>query len=166
MRNQFSFVLALGLAVFIAGAAGAQSSPAPAAGSSPAAGSAPLATADGEVPGTQVQVTKLKRTGDSVLLQFTIFNNSDADVGLTNLSTPIEYKAADAVYLADLAGKKKYEVVRDTDKKCLCSKGLEKVQAKSSVNLWAKFPAPPDSVQKLSVVIPHYMPIDDVPVSQ
>src|ERR1700681_1217621 len=102
MRNQFSFVLALGLGVFIAGAAGAQSSPAPAAGSSPAAGSAPLATADGEVPGTQVQVTKLKRTGDSVLLQFTIFNNSDADVGLTNLSTPIEYKAADAVYLADL----------------------------------------------------------------
>jgi hypothetical protein len=158
MRNQFSFVLALGLGVLIAAPAGAQSSP--------AAGSAPLATADGEAPGTQVQVTKLKRSGDSVLLQFTIVNNSDADVALTNLSTPIEYKAADAVYLADLAGKKKYEVVRDTDKKCLCSKGLEKVQAKSSVNLWAKFPAPPDSVQKLSVVVPHYMPIDDVPVSQ
>ena len=158
MRNQFSFVLALGLGVLIAAPARAQSSP--------AAGSAPLATADGEAPGTQVQVTKLKRSGDSVLLQFTIVNNSDADVALTNLSTPIEYKAADAVYLADLAGKKKYEVVRDTDKKCLCSKGLEKVQAKSSVNLWAKFPAPPDSVQKLSVVIPHYMPIDDVPVSQ
>ena len=162
MRNQFSFVLALGLGVLIAAPAGAQSSPAP----SPAVGSAPLATADGEAPGTQVQVTKLKRSGDSVLLQFTIVNNSDADVALTNLSTPIEYKAADAVYLADLAGKKKYEVVRDTDKKCLCSKGLEKVQAKSSVNLWAKFPAPPDSVQKLSVVVPHYMPLDDVPVSQ
>jgi hypothetical protein len=162
MRNRFSLVLGLGFSMFMAGAAGAQSSPAP----SPGSGSAPLATADGEVPGTQVQVTKLKRTGDSVLLQFTIFNNSDADVGLTNLSSPAEYKAVDAVYLADLAGKKKYEVVRDTDKKCLCSKGLEKVQAKSSVNLWAKFPAPPDSVQKLSVVVPHYMPLDDVPVSQ
>jgi hypothetical protein len=66
----------------------------------------------------------------------------------------------------DLAGKKKYEVVRDTDKNCVCSRDLQPVKSKSRVNMWAKFLAPPDSVQKLGVVIPHFMPMDDVALSQ
>ena len=34
------------------------------------------------------------------------------------------------------------------------------------VNLWSKFPAPPEDVQKISVVVPHFGPMDDVPISR
>src|SRR5438477_227671 len=66
----------------------------------------------------------------------------------------------------DAANKKKYLVVKDADKHCLCSRNLEHVASKSSANLWAKFPAPPESVQKIGVVVPHFIPMDDVPISR
>jgi hypothetical protein len=34
------------------------------------------------------------------------------------------------------------------------------------MTLWARFPAPPAGVQKVSVVIPHFLPIDDVPIGR
>lgn len=159
MRNRFSFLLALALGVFMTGAAGAQSSPA-----APAAGPSPVATADGETPGVQLQVTKFKREGDSVMLQFALVNNSDSAYDPNNLGP--KYRSVDGVYLVDMAGKKKYEVVRDTDQNCVCSQNLSAIASKSSANVWAKFPAPPDSVQKLSIVVPHFTPLDDVPLSK
>jgi hypothetical protein len=30
----------------------------------------------------------------------------------------------------------------------------------------AKFPAPPDDVQKIGAAIPHFLPLDDVPLSR
>ncbi len=157
MRNRRSFLLALALGVFLVG------------WNRPARADDAIATADSEAPGMQLQVTKLKRAGDSVMLQFTVINNSDADADLNTLWGQQD-RSVDGVYLVDLAGKKKYEVVRDTDKSCVCSHDLHSgsgsFKSKSSVNLWAKFPAPPDSVQKLGVVVPHFMPMDDVPLSQ
>ena len=70
------------------------------------------------------------------------------------------------VTLVDGANKKKYFVVRDTDTNCLCSRDIKDIAPKSRVNLWAKFPAPPDDVQKISIVIPHFGPIDDVSISR
>jgi hypothetical protein len=63
-------------------------------------------------------------------------------------------------------GKKKYFVVRDTENHCLCSRGVNDIDVKSRANLWAKFPAPPDDVQKIGVVIAHFSPLDDVPISR
>jgi len=74
--------------------------------------------------------------------------------------------SGDGVYLLELAGKNKYEVVRDADKHCICSHDIPVVKAKSSLNLWAKFPAPPDGVEKIGVVVPHFIPMDDVPISK
>jgi hypothetical protein len=34
------------------------------------------------------------------------------------------------------------------------------------VNLWAKFPAPPDDVNQITVVVPKFQPMDDVPLSR
>ena len=159
MGNRLSILCILALGIAVAGIAGAQNSPAPAAGSSP------LATADGEAPGTQLQVTKFKRAGDSVMLQFLLINNSDSSYDPNNLQSS-NYRSVDGVYLVDLAGKKKYEVVRDSTGAGVCSQNLQAIPSKSSINVWAKFPAPPDSVQKLGVVVPHFMPMDDVPLSQ
>jgi hypothetical protein len=41
---------------------------------------------------------------------------------------------------------------------------VEDVAPGASVNLWAKFPAPPAGVNAVTVVVPHFIPMDDVPV--
>lgn len=133
--------------------------------------SAVLATADGETPGVRVEVTELKRvSGGTVNLKFVMINDSDKKVNIGYSFADREHETIDfssigGVHLIDAAGKKKYFVVRDTEKKCVCSQKLKDLEPKSRMNLWAKFPAPPDNVEKISVVIPHFMPLDDVPIS-
>jgi hypothetical protein len=78
----------------------------------------------------------------------------------------IDFNTIAGVTLVDGTNKKKYFVVRDTENTCLCSRGLRDIPAKSRGNVWAKFPAPPDDVQKISIVIPHFGPIDDVAISR
>ncbi|MGE5270402.1 MAG: hypothetical protein ACM3JG_12110, partial [Thiohalocapsa sp.] len=69
------------------------------------------------------------------------------------------------VHLIDNLNKKKYLTVRDTNGKCACSsiKGIDK-GAKAS--LWAKFAAPPENVDKITVVVPDFQPIDNVPITR
>jgi hypothetical protein len=164
MRNLLTVLRIFALSIAMAGAAGAQSSPA-----APAAGPSPIATADGEASGMQLQVTKLKREGNAVTLQFEIINNSDNPFSTNGTLVPVgECCRTDVsgVYLVDTPGKKKYEVMLDSDKNAVCSRDFGNIAPKSTVNLWAKFPAPPDSVQKVGVVVPHFIPMDDVPISQ
>ena len=70
------------------------------------------------------------------------------------------------VHLIDPVGKKKYFVARDSEGKCVCSQKVADIPKGSRANLWAKFPAPPDDVQQISIVIPHFSPMDDVPLSR
>jgi hypothetical protein len=72
----------------------------------------------------------------------------------------------DYVNLLDAANKKKYLVVTDASKKCVCSELKEEVAKGARLNLWAKFPAPPESVQKITVVIPGFEPIESVPIAR
>lgn len=143
------------------------------AGVPPGASSAAIiATADGEKAGTRVEVTELKRSSDNTLtLRFAMVNDGadrhligydygDGQQGATDVAT------IGGVTLVDGANKKKYFVVRDSENNCLCSRGLKDIPARSRANLWAKFPAPPDDVQKISIVIPHFGPIDDVPIGR
>jgi len=134
--------------------------------------SAVVATADGETPGLRVEVTELKRvSGGTVNLKFVMINDSDKKVDFGySFADPShhipDFNSIGGVHLIDAAGKKKYFVVRDTSKKCVCSQGLKDLQPKARMNLWAKFPAPPDNVEKIGVVIPHFMPMDDVPIGR
>jgi hypothetical protein len=139
----------------------------------PAAASAaePVASTDGEQPGIRLDVTELKRTsGDTVMLKFTIVNEADErlgvghDFGDPNQSS--DYGTVGGIHLVDAGNKKKYLVVRDSDGKCLCSADLDDIEAGDSRALWAKFPAPPADVQQIGIVIPHFIPLDDVPIGQ
>jgi hypothetical protein len=76
-----------------------------------------------------------------------------------------DFDTIGAVQLVDPVGKKKYFVARDSDGKCVCSSKIPDLAAHSRLSLWAKFPAPPDDVQKISIVIPHFQPLDDVTIS-
>jgi hypothetical protein len=157
--------------------------PAPPAASTPAttttAAAAPavaapagIASADGETSGVKVVVQELKRTsGGTVSLKFTITNGSDKRVGTGYTFADKDHEALDygsvgGVQLVDEAGQKKYFVVRDTAGKCVCSQGVKEISEGETSSLWARFPAPPDTVQKITVIIPHFQPMDDVPISR
>ena len=127
----------------------------------------PIATTDGETSGTRIEVQELKRqSGGTVLLRFVAINDSDQEVPNYLFQATEGSHSVDGVYLIDYAGKKKYEVVRDAEKHCICSQNLPPLKPKSSLNLWAKFPAPPDNVDKIGILFPHFAPADDVPLKK
>jgi hypothetical protein len=152
----FSFGIAVAIAAFGA------SSPGP----------APLATSDGEKAGTRIEVTELKRTsGGTLSLKFVVVNDSDKTLGFGyDFASPDnhikDHATVGGITLVDPVNKKKYFVVRDAEDKCVCSSGVHDLPKSSRANLWAKFPAPPESVQKISIVVPHFAPMDDVPIAK
>ena len=147
---------------------------APASTAAPPTAAAPptgIASAEGEQSGVTLVVQELKRTsGGTVSLKFSVTNASNATVdygynyGENNRTS--DFASVGGVVLVDEANKKKYFVVRDSEGQCVCSRGLKDQHAGETRNLWARFPAPPDDVQKVSVVVPHFSPMDDVPLSR
>lgn len=144
----------------------------PATAAAPAApAAAAIATADGEKPGLRIEVTELKRgSGDTVSLKFTLVNDTDEVFGihsnyLGDTSLNEDYASVGGVHLVDAAGKKKYMVVRDSEKACVCSSGVKEIPAHSRASLWAKYPAPPATTTAVSIVVPHFSPMDDVPIA-
>ena len=117
-------------------------------------------------------VQELKRTsGGTVSMKFTITNGSDKEVGGgysygDKDHEIIDHGSVGGVQLVDEAGKKKYFVVRDTDGKCVCSQSVHGLKPGDTVNVWARFPAPPDNVPKITIIVPHFQPMDDVPLSK
>lgn len=131
-----------------------------------------IASADGETGGVKVVVQELKRTsGGTVSMKFSIANGSDKPVGGgyeygDRDHEILDHSTVGGVQLIDEAGKKKYFVVRDTGGKCVCSQGIKEVKPGQTENFWARFPAPPDTVQKITVIVPHFQPMDDVPIGK
>ncbi len=152
------------------GQASVATTPALPTGAPPVSAGPAIATTDGDKPGIRVEVVELKRTsGDTVNLKFAMINDSDKDMGFSydfGEGSTSDIGTVAGTHLVDAEGKKKYFVVRDTEGACLCSRGLSSIKPKTRANLWAKFPAPPDDVQKITVVIPHFTPMDDVPISR
>ena len=72
----------------------------------------------------------------------------------------------DQVNLIDAVGKKKYFVVRDSQDACVCSRDISSLDANARANVWAKFPAPPDDVQKITVVVPQFQPLEGIAIIQ
>ena len=141
---------------------------APAAPTSTTAGGA-IAVADGEQSGVRAEVTELRRSsGGTVNLKFTVVNDSSESVsfGYNFVEKDKGYGDISGVHLIDQEGKKKYFVARDSEGNCVCSRDQKDLPAGEKRNLWAKFPAPPAEVKKISVVIPRFSPMDDVPVGE
>ena len=130
----------------------------------------PIATTDGEAPGMKLDVTELKVSNGVVMMKFTLANDGDKPFdsqALIDASNMTQDRAdVSGIYLLDTANKKKYLVVRDSENHCVCSRSLVNTNPKSSMNMWARFPAPPDNVQKIGIVAPHFLPMDDVPLSR
>ncbi len=152
------------------------SAPAPALAPQPAVpaqapAAAVLASTEGELSDVRIDITQFKRdSGGTVTLRFLLANNSASSVAmygswLGDSKISSDHRGVGGIHLLDAANKKKYFVVRDADSTCVCSRAVDDVKAGGKVNLWAKFPAPPPDVQRLTLVIPHFQPVDDVPLS-
>ncbi len=130
---------------------------------------ASIATSEGEQSGTKIDVTALKREGNTLTLRFVLSNNSSKPLVVKPWGYAGRFgngKDFSGVHLIDAPHKKEYFAVTDTDGTCLCSNAVDDVAPGAEVAIWVKYPATPVAVSKVTVQVPHFEPMDDVPISQ
>jgi len=122
--------------------------------------------------GARVDLLEVKRTsGGTVTLKFAVVNDSKEDIRIDEAFSEHGYNDWDVarVALLDTPNKKKYLVMRDSEKNCVCSRGKSgdhQIKGGTSRTLWAKFQAPPENVNKIAIEIPGTPPFEDIPISQ
>jgi hypothetical protein len=120
-------------------------------------------TGEGERAGTRIIIKDIKRDdGGTVTLRFQMTNEEEKPEDIYQILGGF---LPDRVHLIDAANKKKYLTVKDASGKCLCTDIKGNIAKGKAVNLWAKFPAPPATVQKVSVVVSGFEPVESVPIT-
>jgi hypothetical protein len=123
-----------------------------------------------------IELTALSRTSDNAVTgQFRVHNDGAADLNLASTlfdkgrperDILNDRHAASGIGLLDGIGNKLYMPLWTTDDKCLCSDTSGMVApVGGSVDLYAIFPAPPAQVGRVTVVMPHAVPLQDVPIA-
>ena len=124
---------------------------------------------ESEWDGVTVEVSPLKRTGNTVTLNFKYTNGGDEETSINKLADMHKKDLENAIYFVDNENKKKYLVVRDAEGKALAADldwNATKMPPGKSKKAWAKFPAPPADVNAVTVYLPGAPPFEDVPVSE
>jgi hypothetical protein len=122
-----------------------------------------LDSTDAEWAGVQTDLLEVKRMSDNtVRVRWRWRNTADKKVHLFSSD-----EARDAVkvnsYLIDPANKKKHLAVTDATGKVVgTALGYVDLEPKAALSVWAKFPAPPAGVDKVTVVIAKTPPFEDV----
>lgn len=129
-----------------------------------------LGTSDNDKGTGRAELMELKRiSGGMLMLRMALVNTSSAPMSLateyTDSNTGDVYSVS-GVTLIDPVNKKKYFVVRDAAGHCVCSEGLKDLKPGDRAMAWARFPAPPEDLQKISVMIPHFSPIDEIAITK
>ena len=134
-----------------------------------------LATEPYRIVGIEVSLLDVRRaSGDTLNVYWRMLNQSSTTQELVKCRTGwyCKYQLAagnwgDGIYIIDSANQRKHLVVR-ADKKPVVSTSVTplSIEPGSSINLWAKFPAPPLDVKKVSIYIPGVAPMEDIPISE
>ena len=125
---------------------------------------APIQSQDSSVAGVVAELIECKREDGVLTIRLRFRNTTEKEVGLTL----IDMRNYDDYYVT--AGSKKYFILRDSEKRTLSSQAsavgnLHMTLAKgASYVWWAKYPAPPSDVKKVSYYTPLTSPFDNVPV--
>ncbi|MEV6106034.1 hypothetical protein AB0M28_15145 [Streptomyces sp. NPDC051940] len=122
----------------------------------------PIAQVKGK-PGMVLTVYEVKRdSGGFVTISGVIENTATEDFIDTNLwagdEEGVDHTSLMGATLVDKEGKKRYFVLRDTEKRCLCTTGLDIVSAGKSVDVYMQFPAPPEDVKEIEFQLPTFTP--------
>ena len=132
----------------------------------PAAAQKPLAVGDVNYPDIVAEVSECKRSEGTLTLKIRLKNTGDKDTSFYIVGG----HGYDKHYIT--AGKKKYLIMRDAEKKPLAPAPNPVGDVYVSIKKggvwtwWAKFPAPPADVKKVEYIWPIGSPIDDIPCSE
>ncbi|MFG2999398.1 hypothetical protein [Streptomyces sp. NPDC048340] len=138
---------------------GATSAPVPSGSQAPEPAQV-LATVNGESGVVMVINSAIRDASGFVTVSGQIKNSGDKDFtgtanwGGTELTANAESVAG--ATLVDRAGKKRYYVLRDTENRCLCTTGLSRVKAGSTIPFFAQFPAPPAATSDVDFTLPTF----------
>lgn len=67
-------------------------------------------------------------------------------------------------YLLDETNQKKYFPLKDVIGNCICNAVNDHIKPNMSKTSWFKFPAPPQEVKEISIILPLSAPFEDVPI--
>lgn len=123
--------------------------------------------ADTEWDGVSVELSSVTRgDGDTITIKFKYTNNGSKEANISQLGQFSGDNIAEYVYYVDAKNKKKYLVVKDAEGHAVASKiTYLRLEAGGSRAGWAKFPAPPASVDKITVYLPGAPPFEGVPIA-
>jgi hypothetical protein len=189
-NNIYTSIVMLAAILLLAGCSKQEPAPAaavataaPAAAPTSAAPAAPatpkwLASTTGDIPGITVAIQELKRGPNALKLKFVVLNESQKDIRweaaeYQDIKLGEDPDAREGwvesvrdVHLIDATNRKKYFVVKDSEGACVCSRHMPWVSPGSQLGLWAEYPLPPDDVQKINVEVPHFPPMEDIPITR
>jgi hypothetical protein len=134
----------------------------------------------GDLPGITLTIDQFRRSDrNTVTVVFTIGNKDGepptfdwtwGELGIIEVGNALAFDMS-GVYLLEPEGKKKYLVLRDTKGRCICSTGIFRsgtstgLTPGTAATMFAKFPAPPTSVTKMAVAVPHFPVLDGLPLA-
>ena len=115
-----------------------------------------------EVTGVEVALTQVQRaSGDTLTVRWSYRNRTQEDKPVTG--------EIGETYLVDPVNRKKYLIVRDANGLPVGGQDGDPnsggLPAGQTLTAWAKFSAPADDVEQISVYIPNVPPFEDIPIS-
>jgi hypothetical protein len=149
--------IGLSLSAFLASSA---TLPAPATAQTP-----PIASQETNFQNVVAEVTQCQREEGVLTIRLRFRNTGSSPIEPTLVQGGGGYEA---YYVT--GGSKKYFVLRDSEKTPLASPTLygnvkPTIPANGSFIFWAKFPAPPNDVKKITLVTPVAPPFDNLPIT-
>ena len=126
-----------------------------------------IETADAEWSGIQTDLLEVKRMSDNtVRVRWRWRNTTDTKVHLFS-SGEGERALKQNAYVIDPKNKKKHLVVTDSQGKVIGTDiPFTDLGPKKALAVWAKFPAPPADVDKITVVVPKTPPFEDIAIAK
>ena len=169
MKNQlFATAIVVAAATTLALKVQAQeSSPAAtSAASSSTTTTASSQKADTEWEGVSVELTGVtKGEGDTITIKWKYTNSGSKKADIWRLGAIGHDEFGEHVYYVDPGNKKKYLVVKDATGKPVANALLHfELDGGASRGGWAKFPAPPAGVTKISIYLPGAPPFEGVTI--
>ena len=166
MTLLLSLLLPAGIALVTANVR-AQESSSPTAGNNAAKSETITQKTDTEWDGVAVELTSVTRgDGDTITIKFKYTNSGSKTATIHALGQFHGDNMAEHVYYVDAKNKKKYLVIKDAEGKPVASNMTYlELEAGTSRSGWAKFPAPPAGVDKISVYLPGAPPFEGVTIA-
>ena len=133
-----------------------------------------LGVQDHEIEGVEVVLLEVKRTsGDTITVKWKYRNKTKENKELVKSTSSWSdaYQFSLNAYLIDPVNKKKYLVLKDEKGNPVAARHELKqlvitLAPGQTISTWAKFPAPPAQVEKISIYIPSVPPFEDIPITK